>query len=96
MKLNVKSFALTVGIIWGLCIFLGTWWIIVWDGSSADMTWLGQMYRGYTVTPLGCLIGLVWGFVDGFIVGMVFAWLYNLILPKEKKKKTTSKSKKKK
>jgi len=31
------------------------------------------------MSPLGSLIGLVWGFVDGLIGGAIFAWLYNLL-----------------
>jgi len=44
------------------------------------MTFLGRVYRGYAVTPLGSLIGMIWAFVDGLIGGAIFAWLYNLIL----------------
>ena len=29
MKLNIKAFALTRGLIWGIGLFLLTWWIIV-------------------------------------------------------------------
>jgi hypothetical protein len=35
------------------------------------------------MSPLGSVIGLLWGLVDGFIGGLVFAWLYNLLVPKK-------------
>jgi hypothetical protein len=38
---------------------------------------LDHFYYGYSVTPLGSLIGLVWGFVCGAICGAILAWLYN-------------------
>ncbi len=79
MKLNVKAFAIAVALVWGLGIFMGTWWIILFDGASSDMTSLGQIYRGFTITPLGSVIGMLWGLVDGLIGGAIFAWLYNLI-----------------
>ncbi|NNF96045.1 MAG: bacteriophage holin [Halobacteria archaeon] len=79
MKLNVKAFAIAVALVWGLGIFIGTWWIIFLDGTSSDMTSLGYIYRGYTITPVGSVIGMVWGLVDGLIGGAIFAWLYNLI-----------------
>ncbi|MCK5879928.1 MAG: bacteriophage holin [Holophagae bacterium] len=77
MKLNVKAFALTSALVWGLALFCLTWWIIFFDGASDGATAIGRVYRGYTITPIGSLIGLVWALVDGLIGGAVFAWLYN-------------------
>ena len=77
MKLNVKAFALTCGLVWGLGLFCLTWWVIAFDGSSMEPTLIGKLYRGYTLSPLGSVIGLVWAFFDGLIGGAVFAWLYN-------------------
>lgn len=82
MKLNVKAFALACGLLWAACLFLCTWWIILLDGSSADPTFIGRVYRGYAVTPLGSLIGLAWGLIDGAIGGAIFAWLYNTLVSK--------------
>ena len=79
MKLNVKAFALTCSIFWGIGLFLLTWWIIVFDGATGEATLIGRVYRGYTVSPAGSIIGLVWALVDGLIGGAIFAWLYNLI-----------------
>jgi hypothetical protein len=78
MKLNVKAFALTCGIIWGAGLFLLTWWIIAFEGVTGEATLIGRLYKGYSISPLGSIIGLVWAFVDGLIGGAVFAWLYNL------------------
>ena len=77
MKLNVKAFALTCGSIWGLAIFMLTWWIIAFEGSTGDITLIGRIYRGYSISPAGSLIGLVWAFVDGLLFGAIFASLYN-------------------
>ena len=79
MKLNVKSFALTCGLIWGFAIFLLTWWIMAFDGITNELTLIGRLYRGYSISPVGSLIGLVWAFMDGLIIGAIFAWLYNLL-----------------
>jgi len=65
MKLNVKAFAIAVALVWGLGIFMGTWWIILLDGASSDMTSLGYIYRGFTITPVGSVIGMLWGLLDG-------------------------------
>ena len=79
MKLNVKAFALTCGIFWAVSVFVITWWLIVLYGASGARTWLGLFYLGYNISPIGSIIGLIWGFVDGLISGAIFAWLYNLI-----------------
>ena len=77
MKLNVKAFALTCGIIWGFGLFFLTWWIIAFDGITGEPTMIGRLYRGYSISPGGSLIGFVWASIDGLIGGAVFAWLYN-------------------
>lgn len=79
MKLDVKAFALTCAVVWGLGLPLLTWWMMALDGSNADPTWLGHIYRGYNLTFAGSLIGAVWAFFDGLIGGAIFAWLYDLI-----------------
>lgn len=79
MKLNVKAFALTCGLMWGIGLFLITWWVIAFDGISGEPTLVGRLYRGYCLSPLGSIIGLIWAFIDGLIGGAIFAWLYNLL-----------------
>ncbi len=80
MKLNVKAFALTAAIVCGVGLFLLTWWVILFEGANEAQTVIGLVYRGYNISPVGSLIGLIWGFVDGLVGGAVFAWLYNLLV----------------
>lgn len=77
MKLNVKAFALACALLWGLGLFLLTWWIIAFDGATGEITLIGRLYRGYRISPVGSVFGLVYGFVDALIGGAIFAWLYN-------------------
>jgi len=79
MKLNVKAFAITCGLLLGLGLFFVTWWIIMLDGPSDRVTVIGQIYRGYGLNAAGSLAGLIWGLVDGAIGGAIFAWLYNFL-----------------
>jgi hypothetical protein len=79
MKLNVKAFALTCAIIWGVGLFLITWWIILFEGASGESTLIGRVYIGYSISAGGSIVGLIWGLIDGLIGGAIFAWLYNLI-----------------
>lgn len=83
MKLNVKALALAGGILWGACLFLVTWWVILLDGASGDPTVIARVYRGYSISPAGSVIGFLWAFVDGLIGGAVIAWLYNLFAARD-------------
>jgi len=80
MKLDIKAVALASGIVWSVGLFFITWWIIAFDGATGEPTFIGRIYRGYTITPIGSFIGFIWAFFDGLIGGAVFAWLYNKIL----------------
>ena len=40
-------------------------WIILFDGVSEEVTLISQVYRGHTMTPVGSLIGFLYGVVDG-------------------------------
>jgi hypothetical protein len=79
MKINVKAFALAAGLWWGVGLFALTWWMILFQGATGDPTVIGRVYRGYSLSPIGSLIGLGWGFVDGLIGGAIVAWLYNRV-----------------
>lgn len=82
MKLNIKAMSLAMGIILGLGLFLLAWWVILFDGSNTDPNVISILYRGYSFSPLGSLIGFLWGFADGAIGGACFAWVYNIIVTK--------------
>jgi hypothetical protein len=77
MKLDVKAFAWTCGLMWGAGLGAITWWVILFDGPSTEPTFIARVYRGYSLTPLGSLIGSAWALFDGLVGGTVFAWLYN-------------------
>ena len=77
MKINTKAFALAAGIVWGFNWFILTWWMILFDGITHEVLLIGRMYRGFTLSPVGSLVALLWGFVDGFMLGLLCAWIYN-------------------
>ena len=79
MKIDVKAFAFACAVIWGIGVPLATLWIIAFDGPSTDPTWLGHIYRGYSLTLRGGMIGGAWAFVDGLIGGGLFAWVYDAL-----------------
>jgi hypothetical protein len=77
MRINTRAFALAVALVWGVGLFVLTWWVIAFEGSTGRPTVIGHVYRGYRISPLGSVIGFAWAFVDGLVGGAVFAWLYN-------------------
>ena len=77
MKLNVRAFAFTCALVWGFGVFALAWWVIALDGSGGPVPLLGLMYRGFTFSPRGSLIGLLWALPDGFVLGALVAWIYN-------------------
>ena len=87
MRLDVKAFAFTCGLVWGLGLFFLTWWIIAFDGVTGEITLIGRFYRGYSISPMGSFVGLIWAFFDGLIGGAIFAWLYNVIAVRISNKK---------
>ncbi len=78
--LSVRAMAIAAAIFWGGAVFLTTWWLILFDGATGETLFLGRIYFGYSVSPLGSVVGLLWGLVDGAISGAVLAWLYNVAL----------------
>ena len=77
MKLNVKALSLAAGIVWGLAIFVLTYWFLIFGYQGDTLAKLSNVYFGYSVTWYGAFVGLIWGFVDGLIGGALLAWLYN-------------------
>ncbi|MCP4755305.1 MAG: hypothetical protein GY866_30950 [Proteobacteria bacterium] len=80
MKLDVKAFAISCGLIGGIGLFCLTWWLIAVHGATGEETLIGRIYIGYTISPTGSFIGLAWALVDCLIGGAIFAWLYNLVV----------------
>ncbi|MBN1824540.1 MAG: bacteriophage holin [Endomicrobiales bacterium] len=81
MKLDVKAAGVAFGLLWGFGLFFLTWWMILAGGAQGAPTLISRVYLGYSVTPLGSVIGLLWALADGFAGGVIFAWLYNRFLP---------------
>jgi hypothetical protein len=81
MRLDVKAFGLTCGILWAAAVFLATVWLLVFGYEGQLIRNLDHFYFGYSFSFAGAVIGAIWGFVDGLIGGAIFAWLYNKLAP---------------
>ncbi len=80
MKLKPLALGVASGILWGGCIFLTTLLSVYAGYGTAFLEALPQsFYPGYKITLAGSFIGLGYGFIDGFVCGLIFAWLYNKV-----------------
>ncbi len=75
-KLRVVPVGLAIGFTWGIGVLLLGWISAAgWGARLVDV--LSSLYLGYAPTLLGGLVGGLWAFVDGFLGGLVLAFLYN-------------------
>ena len=77
--MTIRAFALTSGIFGAATMFFIAWWLILNGNAEGPTTLLERIYIGYSFTPMGSVIGALWGFFDFAICGAIVAWLYNKI-----------------
>jgi len=77
VKLNIKAFGLSLGIIWGAGILIMAITAMLFGYGDLFVKAIGSVYIGYKATILGSIIGAIWGFIDAGIGGVVIACLYN-------------------
>ena len=80
MKLKPVALGVRLGILWGGALFVTTW-LAIFTRYGADflVATAVSIYPGYTISPVGSFVGLVYGFVDMFIGGLLVGWIYNVI-----------------
>jgi hypothetical protein len=73
--LRPMALGLAVGIIAGSWLFVLTVILVLRGGEreGRNLSLLAQFFAGYSVTPLGALVGLGYAFAVGFFVGYSFA-----------------------
>jgi len=77
--MSVRALGLTAGIFGSFTMFFLAWWMIFTGNAEGPTTLFERIYLGYSFTPVGSVIGALWGFIDFGIAGAIFAWLYNFI-----------------
>ncbi|MGB5152543.1 MAG: hypothetical protein WBN74_02815 [Candidatus Sulfotelmatobacter sp.] len=79
MKLNTKALALTSAILWGLAMLVTSLANLIWGNFGQQfLQTMSSVYPGYHATRsiTEVIVGTLYGAVDGFVGGAVFAWLY--------------------
>lgn len=75
-----KPFALgvAIGVLWALYIlFVGITAMFGWGAGLVAP--FASLYIGYNASIGGAIIGGIWAFCDGFIAGVIIAWIYNAV-----------------
>jgi hypothetical protein len=75
--LNAKNLGIAGGIIWGLGMFVLTLLSMATGYAQDFLNVIAAIYPGYSITFVGGLLGLVYGFLDAFVGLYLFALLYN-------------------
>ena len=92
MELHKRALGIALGLIWGLGLMLGTWWLLIVGSPGGSIAKIGAFYKGYSYSFIGGIIGFIWGFVDGFVCGFLIAWIYNFVSKSITKQKNSTSS----
>lgn len=81
LRVNALALGLVMGLLGGFALFLATTWLLLKDGShpGAHLGLLSQYFVGYSVTPVGSVVGFAYAFVVCFAATCAGAWIYNRV-----------------
>ena len=77
-KCKAVPLGLGIGVLWAFYVF-GLGIVAMFGWGTALVAPLASLYIGYSATVVGAIVGGIWAFVDGFIAGVVIAWVYNAV-----------------
>lgn len=73
---DVRALGLALGIVLSIVVaILALASRVGWGADWREL--LADVYIGYDDTPTGALVGMVWAFADGLVLGTTLGWLYN-------------------
>jgi hypothetical protein len=77
-KCQLVPLGVGIGVLWAFYVFcVGITAMFGWGDHLVAA--LGDLYIGYKASVIGAIIGAAWAFFDGFIAGVIIAWVYNLL-----------------
>lgn len=77
-KLSAMGLGTALGLTWAISMFIIGMAAMLFSYGMPMVTLMESIYIGFHPTLIGSLIGMGYGFVDGFIGGVLIAWFYNL------------------
>ena len=81
-RMDKLAFAVAVGAVSGLMVFIATIWLVFKGGAvvGPHLSLLSIYFVGYSVSVKGSFIAFAYSFSWGFLFGWLFAYLRNLLL----------------
>ncbi len=76
MSLRPLAVGLAAGVVTSGGVLLASVRAMQVEGGQTLLL-LRKFFPGYSLTPGGCVVGMVWAFVYGMVVAGAFALLYN-------------------
>jgi hypothetical protein len=78
-KLSVKGLTIAIGVLWSFCtLLMGI--TAMFGYGTLFVKAFSSIYIGYDATPIGSLLGMVYGFLDGAGAGFIISYIYNLVV----------------
>ena len=80
MRFSVKGLAFASAILWGVAMLGMGLANLIWANYGQQfLQTMASVYPGYHASRsvAEVIVGTLYGAVDGFIAGAIFAWLYN-------------------
>ena len=81
-RLNARAWGIAVGLLLGGGLFLATNALLLKGGPNVGqhLQLLSQYFPGYSVSFVGSLIGFIYAFVGGYIIGRAIGYVYNRLV----------------
>ena len=79
MRIHTKALALSSGIVCGVIVCLKTLAGLYLGYGMECLTVFESIYPGYSISVVGSVIGLVYGFLNGALVIGLISLIYNRI-----------------
>ena len=77
--LSLKAFSLSFAVL--LSILFGFTGLVAKANNAQEFeSVFSSLLVGFDLSGAGIIVGVVWGFLIGGVLGLIFAWLYNKML----------------
>lgn len=78
MRLSPLAFGVSLGVITGVLMMILAWSDWMWGYGTGIVSQWATVYPGLAGSLKGGFLGLAWGFLEGFVLGVLWAWVYNM------------------
>lgn len=88
MKLDAIRWACALSAVWGLIVLLAGIANLLWPGYAEEfLRIIDSIYPGYHYGLWGfggVAVATLYAIIDGWVIGVIFAWLYNLFTKRQR------------